>query len=86
MGLEFMAELKQRHMSVVSRTDAARRRNAGRAFAEHSYLIDGHGVYNSNSSIGLVVAGNHTVSQAAENVAAKCASKKTHEARLRERE
>jgi hypothetical protein len=34
----------------------------------------------------LVVAGNHTVSQAAEIVAAKCASKRTHEARLQERE
>ena len=64
-----MAELKQRHMSGVSRTDAVKRRNAGRAFAERSYLIDGHGVYNSNSSIELVIAGNHTVSQAAENVA-----------------
>ena len=60
--------------------------NVGRAFAERSYLIDGHGVYNSNSSIELVVAGNHTVSQAAENVAAECESKRTYEARLRERE
>ena len=81
-----MAELKQRHMSGVSRTDAVRRRNAGLSFASRSYLIGGHGVYNSSSGVELVVAGNHTVSQAAENVAAKCVSKRTHEARLREKE